>query len=994
MSLPNRSLQYLRSFGPLLAVACAILAGLPLRAQDFSITPTQIPNAVIGAPYNPFLIMTTNGQAPIDWSFGNSTLPPNFVIGRGPADNPTAGVFCWGVVVAGQANCGGAVSASPGAYYFTVQARDGLGHLAQRNFTVLLTDDLVILTAPQLPDAAVSAAYSVVLQATGGTGSHLWSIVNGALPSGYSLNPTTGEISGTTGPSNAGSYTFKVRVTDTSSAATYDRVFQLNVVGGVEITTTALPLLIQGEAMAPFQMMASGADPANLKWSVSSGWTLPGAMALSPDGILSGGVSQKGTYDIRIEAKDTMSLATTFKVYKIYVTTGLLGIAQNELPVAAQNSPYQAQMMPVGGLPPYTWSFGTLNTQGLSIDGTTGLITGTPPIVGTYQLPVAVRDGTGTQFTRSFQLVVTNQVVILTQTLATGQIGQSYLQILKATGGQAPYRWEIIAGQLPQGLSLDGVYGKIEGTPVANGGSTFTLQVKDNVGRTFTRQFAIVIGNGVVILTSSLPDAVRDQNYSFALQALSGAGPYQWTLESLFSQKGASGNVFTIDPNSGVISGVPDTLDTLTLTVRVTDAAQVSATKQFTLIVADPLLITGPVLSANVGMPYSSRAAASGGRAPYNWSLTSGQLPGGLTLNTATGAITGTPTAQGMFSFTLQVDDAGGQQATANRTMAVGAVQPLMITTSSLTPTVGSAFSQTLQAQGGTPPYMWSVESGNLSQFGLSLNASTGEVSGTPVNHASMMITFRVTDATSQFVSKTFTIVPALPPLPDVSIEVPSTATSGDQIPITIRISAPYATDLGGDLQIQLESTYGEDQTIDTVTFSNFGFQPGDTVARVVTVASVGPFGAPFALGSGPPILATGSTAGTIHLTASIGPSPSAKTATADITIAPAAPVITSVSVGPNGTITVDGFTNIHAVDSGTVTFTPTSGNSLQQSTFTFQLGDAFYNWFSNPDSAKTGGQFRLTIPFSISGGTRAGIASASVRLTSSEGTSNSMSGQ
>ncbi len=986
----DRSLRRTPFAAPLLLAACLMLAGLPLTAQDFTITPTDVPNATVGAEYEPFLFMTTNGQTPIDWSFGNSTLPPNFVIGRGPADNPTAGIFCWGVIVAGQVTCGGKVATPPGSYYFTVRARDGLNRIAERNFTMLVTDDLVIQTDQQLPDAAVSEPYEVVLAAAGGTGNYLWSVIDGALPDGYTLNAATGKISGTTGPVNAGSYTFTVRVTDSVSSATEDRVFQLNVIGGLEITTTSLPLLIRGEPMEPFQMLASGADPADLQWQVSSGWSLPGAMTLSSDGILTGGVSQTGTYEVRIQVKDTISLDVTFRIYKIYVTLGLLGIAQNELPVAAQNTLYQTQLMPAGGLSPYTWTFGTLNTQGLSIDLNTGLITGTPPITGTFQLPVSIRDATGAQFTRTFQLVVTNEVVILTQTLPSGQIGEAYSQTLKAAGGQAPYRWEVTAGQLPQGLSLDGVFGKIQGTPVENGGSTFTIQVRDNVGRTFTRQLAIVIGNEVVILTETLPDAVRNQNYSFAIQALGGAGPYLWSVDSLFSQKGAGSNVLTIDPNNGVISGTPDTLDTLTLTIRVTDASQVSATKQFTLIVADPLVITGPTLSANVGSAYNSRAGVSGGRAPYTWSLTSGQLPGGLTLNAATGDITGVPTAQGTFSFAIQVDDAGGQTTLANRTMMVGAIPPLSVTTNALSPTVGTAFSQTLQAQGGTPPYTWSVESGNLSSFGLSLNASTGVVSGTPENYQGT-ITIRVTDATSQFASKAFTIMPALPPLPDVSIEVPSSATSGDQIPITIRISAPYATELGGTLQVQLESTYGQDQTVRQATLGpNFGFKVGETVAVAFEPNGIGPQ----RLSDGPPILATGSTAGTIHLTATIGPTATAKTATADITIAPAAPGITSVSVGPNGTVTVDGYANTHAVDSTTVTFTPTSGNSLQQSTFTFQLGDAFYNWFSSSNSAKTGGQFRLTIPFSISGGTRAGIASASVSLTNSEGTSNSMSGQ
>jgi polysaccharide export outer membrane protein len=65
-----------------------------------------------------------------------------------------------------------------------------------------------------------------------------------------------------------------------------------------------------------------------------------------------------------------------------------------------------------------------------------------------------------------------------------------------------------------------------------------------------------------------------------------------------------------------------------------------------------------------LGVPYNSQAIASGGSGAYQFTITGGALPAGIALNPATGAITGTPTADGTFSYTIQVTDSNGAMAT------------------------------------------------------------------------------------------------------------------------------------------------------------------------------------------------------------------------------------------------------------------------------------------------------------------------------------------
>lgn len=175
-----------------------------------------------------------------------------------------------------------------------------------------------------------------------------------------------------------------------------------------------------------------------------------------------------------------------------------------------------------------------------------------------------------------------------------------------------------------------------------------------------------------------------------------------------------------------------------------------------------PLEITTASLpQGTISVPYSAQLTAVGGTAPYTWSLdgSSPALPAGLTLSPS-GAITGTPTASGTVNTVFRVDDsAGGNVANAiSITIGTGATA-LSVTTSSLTQgTVGQAYSATLAASGGTPPYTWAITSGSLPS-GLSLAGAT--ISGIPSVDGSFPITVQVTDAALATASRALTLVVA-----------------------------------------------------------------------------------------------------------------------------------------------------------------------------------------------------------------------------------------
>jgi hypothetical protein len=415
------------------------------------------------------------------------------------------------------------VAGFPGTYLINVRAQDANNNVATRIFTLLLTQALVISTA-SLPDAVAGQPYSATLQGAGGSGSYTWGVIAGTLPSGLTLNPATGAITGTA-PTETGLSTFIVRVSDNSSGASTTRQLSINVVGGLRITTTALPLAVAGETLA-FQLEAVGGT--SLVWSLSPGWELPAAFTLSPSGLLSGGRSTAGSFRFSIRVTDTITMAVNDRIFDFYVTLGPLRILETALPVAAAGQLYTATLTPAGGLPPYQWSFATLATQGLTIDPQTGRLSGTPPSLGTFPLPIQVRDATGTTFTRAFNLLVVNTVTITTSSFPNGIVGTPFTATLQATGGQAPYRWSLIAGALPPGLTLDTVFGRIDGTPTAEGVFQFTIQVVDNGLRTAQRQLGIVVGPGIAITTTSLAEGIVGEPYSFALGSTGGITPLTW----------------------------------------------------------------------------------------------------------------------------------------------------------------------------------------------------------------------------------------------------------------------------------------------------------------------------------------------------------------------------------------------------------------------------------------------------------------------------------
>ncbi len=161
---------------------------------------------------------------------------------------------------------------------------------------------------------------------------------------------------------------------------------------------------------------------------------------------------------------------------------------------------------------------------------------------------------------------------------------------------------------------------------------------------------------------SPLPNAVINKSYSATFTSTGGLAPFSWSVISGTLPNGLSLST------AGVLSGTPTSVQSSTFKVRVTDSQTPTAAIEdgtFMLTVNDVLAVSTTSLTAGtVNIPYQGFLSATGGVPPYTWTITAGSLPAGLTLAT-NGLISGTPTATGTSSFTVQVTDSESPAVTA-----------------------------------------------------------------------------------------------------------------------------------------------------------------------------------------------------------------------------------------------------------------------------------------------------------------------------------------
>ncbi|MGA7409942.1 MAG: putative Ig domain-containing protein [Bryobacteraceae bacterium] len=337
--------------------------------------------------------------------------------------------------------------------------------------------------------------------------------------------------------------------------------------------------------------------------------------------------------------------------------------------------------------------------------------------------------------------------------------------------------------------------------------------------------------------------------FSGTLGAVSGHPPYNWQISGQPSW-------LAVDPITGSLSGTPATAGSYTFTATVTDSAAPASTAQIqvTISVAAHLQVVAPTNFAGiVGVPFSATLAAANGTSPYNWQI-SGQ-PSWLTINAATGVLSGTPAAAGPFTFTATVTDSGDPSSTAQAQVTITVVPQLQVVSSTtFAGIVGVPFSVALAATGGTSPYSWHI-SGQPAW--LTINPGTGALSGTPVAAGSFAFTATVTDSGGA-ISQTAQAQISITAVPKLQIVPPTTFAGAIGVPFSGTLTAtggtpPYNWEASGQpAWLTINPTTGVLSGTPTsagpftfvVTVSDSGVSPGLVAgaARRVLDGAVPPF--------------------------------------------------------------------------------------------------------------------------------------------------------
>jgi hypothetical protein len=429
------------------------------------------------------------------------------------------------------------------------------------------------------------------------------------------------------------------------------------------------------------------------------------------------------------------------------VTNQPITVARLQLMVAPPTSfvanmgvNFSGMLLAVRGDPPYSWQISG-QPSWLTINPSTGAMSGTPPAGGIFSFTATVTDSGFPAATAQEQITITvlAKLTVVPPTTFAGIAGMPFSASLAASAGTSPYSWQI-SGQ-PSWLTVNPSTGVLSGTPPAGGFFSFAATVTDSADPPATVQavVTITVATQLQVVPPTTFSGVVGVPFSGSLSATGGISPYHW-------QASGQPSWLTINPATGALSGTPTAAGLFSFTATVRDSRGITQTiqAQISVTVVSQLQIVPPTTFAGiVGVPFSGGFAATSGTPPYHWQA--GGRPSWLTINSATGALSGTPVSAGALAFVLTVSDSGIPASTAQAQATINVVSQLQIVPpTTFTGVIGVPFSGTLAATGGTSPYYWQT-TGQPSW--LTINPTTGTLSGVPTTAGPFTFAVTVSDS-------------------------------------------------------------------------------------------------------------------------------------------------------------------------------------------------------------------------------------------------------
>lgn len=367
---------------------------------------------------------------------------------------------------------------------------------------------------------------------------------------------------------------------------------------------------------------------------------------------------------------------------------------------------------------------------GLSINTSTGAISGTPTTAGNYSVTISATNSSGTG-TATLPINIALSTPVITSSLTkTGATGTAFSYSITANSSPTSYN----ATGLPSGLTINTTTGVISGTPTANGTTSVTISATNATG-TGTATLTINISLSAPIITSSLTASGATG------VAFSG---YTITATNSPTSYNATGLPpgLSINTSTGAITGTPTTNGTYNVSISATNAtATDTQTLVFTISLSAPSINSSLTASGATGVAFGGYTITAT-NSPTSFNATG--LPNGLTINTSTGVISGTPTLNGTYNVSISATNA---TATDSKTlvMTIALSAPSITSTLTASGATGVAFGGYTITASNFPT---SFGASSLPP-GLSINTSTGVISGTPTLNGTFNTTITATNATA-----------------------------------------------------------------------------------------------------------------------------------------------------------------------------------------------------------------------------------------------------
>jgi hypothetical protein len=415
--------------------------------------------------------------------------------------------------------------------------------------------------------------------------------------------------------------------------------------------------------------VTGGSEP--YAFTVTDG-ALPDGLSLDPQaGALSGTPRVVGDASFTVTVRDANGFTTSIPV-TLTVEQAFTVVLPDAIADGRQLRPYAQSLTASGGTAPYAYAITTgALPSGLTVDAETGTISGTPNASGNFGFTLTATDANGVAGTKSYTLTINAAATLVPDTSFEQPVaGVPYNQPLTISGGTSPYTFTLVSGTLPAGLTFDAATGTISGTATEAGTFPLVIEIRDANGDGITQSYRVVVAAPEIDVSIAMPQAQAGEPFSSTVTVSGGTTPLIFTLAGTLPEG------LTFDPETGAISGTPTEPGTFPITITATDANGFTQSASTTIAVSDtppPVRIDiGDIALTSVrGEDYSATISASGGTAPYNFTVASGRLPAGLTLDATTGTLSGTATDIGTFGFVISVEDSAGNRGERSFTLTI-----------------------------------------------------------------------------------------------------------------------------------------------------------------------------------------------------------------------------------------------------------------------------------------------------------------------------------